>query len=620
MYNQTASNLLNATVSSFDLFNKTICRDVNSLDGNLRCDFVRISPDCKNSIGYIDYTEYMYCSFGGEGATIAVGLSVLWLLLLFIGLGMTANDFLCPALFVISKTLKMSQNVAGVTLLAFGNGSPDIFSAIAGIQQGKTDLVIGGLVGGGIFVTTVVAGSIFLIKSFTIMKRPFLRDIIFYLGAAGWVFYLCFTGSIHIYHAIGLVILYVLYIIVVVISRYVHQKYQASSKEKEAKAQDNCSKVSPTSITFGGTKKKDDPEAAGVVLTSFFFLNDFWDDPHPSQPISPERESGIFVITTPPEITGRRPTCGSISVDIESLEKTSSETSLVSNKKKVKIPVDGEVDPVKDFLYQICPINVRGWSKLIWWQRVLEICKCPVMLLLTITTPVLDVTKPKQNWCRFLNVLHCITGPLFILLITGYSFTMIGGIIPVICVIFVIALIFSIIVFLTSENDKPPKYHCAFSYLGFLVSVLWIYCIANEIVVLLQAVGIVFNLSDTILGLTILAWGNCLLDFLSNLTVARKGFPRMGIAACFGAPFLTLLLGVGVSSMIQLFGDFERSLGLTFTRMTIILFGTLATSLIITLIVMTILQFRVKRFYGLFLIIVYLIFLVTSVLTEVGVF
>ncbi|XP_023217218.1 mitochondrial sodium/calcium exchanger protein-like [Centruroides sculpturatus] len=225
---------------------------------------------------------------------------------------------------------------------------------------------------------------------------------------------------------------------------------------------------------------------------------------------------------------------------MESLEKTSSETSLVSSKKKVKIPVDEEVDPVKDFLYQICPINVRGWRKLIWWRRVLEICKCPVMLLLTITTPVLDVTKPKQNWCRYLNVLHCITGPLFILMVTGYALTMIGGKFPLICIILVICLILAAIVFFTSENDKQPKYHCAFSYLGFLIAVIWIYCIANEIVVLLQAVGIVFNLSDTIIGLTILAWGNSLLDFLSNVTVARKGFPRMGIAACFGAPFLSI--------------------------------------------------------------------------------
>ena len=64
-------------------------------------------------------------------------LQILWTLILFVSLGVAATDFLCPALFMISKSLKMSQNVAGVTLIAFGNGSPDVFAAIAGMMQGR---------------------------------------------------------------------------------------------------------------------------------------------------------------------------------------------------------------------------------------------------------------------------------------------------------------------------------------------------------------------------------------------------------------------------------------------------------------------------------------------------
>ena len=34
-----------------------------------------------------------------------------------------------------SQIVRLSQNIAGVTLLALGNGAPDIFSALAGIGQ-----------------------------------------------------------------------------------------------------------------------------------------------------------------------------------------------------------------------------------------------------------------------------------------------------------------------------------------------------------------------------------------------------------------------------------------------------------------------------------------------------
>lgn len=47
-----------------------------------------------------------------------------------------------------------------------------------------------------------------------------------------------------------------------------------------------------------------------------------------------------------------------------------------------------------------------------------------------------------------------------------------------------------------------------FALLGFLVSAVLISAAASEVVSLLHMLGVVLSLSNTVLGLTLLAWGN----------------------------------------------------------------------------------------------------------------
>lgn len=96
-----------------------------------------------------------------------------------------------------------------------------------------------------------------------------------------------------------------------------------------------------------------------------------------------------------------------------------------------------------------------------------------------------------------------------------------------------------IIILLTSEQDKPPIYHRVFSFVGFGFSIIVTNTVVNEIIAVLEAFGVIFNLTDSILGLTILAWGNSLGDIIADLSLARHGYPGMAIAACFGSPMLS---------------------------------------------------------------------------------
>jgi sodium/potassium/calcium exchanger 6 len=123
----------------------------------------------------------------------------------------------------------------------------------------------------------------------------------------------------------------------------------------------------------------------------------------------------------------------------------------------------------------------------------------------------------------------------------------------------VVSLVTLAFILATTDPNHPPRWRIGLCFLGFLVSIAWISTIASEVVGVLKALGVILNISDAILGLTIFAVGNSLGDLVADITVARLGFPVMALSACFGGPMLNILLGVGLSGMyMTIKGAHER--------------------------------------------------------------
>eukprot|EP00041_Stephanoeca_diplocostata_P030897 m.945196 g.945196 ORF g.945196 m.945196 type:complete len:513 (+) comp23845_c0_seq6:233-1771(+) len=223
--------------------------DVKSIpEGMDPCVFVTCTADCQlqPDSGYINYLRLPYCQLKGKQNGASVVILVIWLLVLFVALGTTAEDFFCPSLSVISDTLGLSDNVAGVTFLALGNGAPDIFSVYAGIVNTKGtkggSLAIGELFGAGVFVTTVVFGAVSFVAPFTVTRRPFLRDCVCYMTATIFLFYVMLKGEITIEESAGFLVIYVVYVLVVVFGRKI---YQAKKKQLETDAQKRAAMHTP---------------------------------------------------------------------------------------------------------------------------------------------------------------------------------------------------------------------------------------------------------------------------------------------------------------------------------------------------------------------------------------
>ena len=54
-----------------------------------------------------------------------------------------------------------------------------------------------------------------------------------------------------------------------------------------------------------------------------------------------------------------------------------------------------------------------------------------------------------------------------------------------------------------------------------------------------------------ILGLTVLAIGNSVGDWVADTAVSRAGHPEMGVASCFGSPLLNDVIGLSVALIVS---------------------------------------------------------------------
>ncbi|KAL7541299.1 hypothetical protein ACHAWF_006900 [Thalassiosira exigua] len=85
------------------------------------------------------------------------------LLLLFRLLGSTTDEFFSPGLEMFSLKLGLPPRFAGVTLLALGNGAPDVAATMNAVLQNEAtgyEMALGELTGTTMFVTSVILGVV----------------------------------------------------------------------------------------------------------------------------------------------------------------------------------------------------------------------------------------------------------------------------------------------------------------------------------------------------------------------------------------------------------------------------------------------------------------------------
>jgi len=108
-------------------------------------------------------------------------------------------------------------------------------------------------------------------------------------------------------------------------------------------------------------------------------------------------------------------------------------------------------------------------------------------------------------------------------------------------------------------------------------------------------------------------------DFVADVTMAKQNAPRMGFSACYGAPLLNTLLGLGISFVVAC-SQIGESIPVTFTHLSQLMTMFLLISLISVMVYLPLNRFQASKWLAVILWAVYFSFIVLALLQEANVF
>ncbi|KAM7272222.1 hypothetical protein ACFE04_026885 [Oxalis oulophora] len=508
------------------------------IDNNARCLYVKSHIGCSPK-GYISYLQLFYCTCG-KLPFFGYLLLLLWLLVLFYLLGDTAANYFCSSLENLSKVLKLSPSIAGVTLLSLGNGASDVFSSIVSFtRSGNGDVGLNSILGGAFFISSVVVGVICLCTSsnqISVDKPSFLRDVLFFLFTLCSLFFMFLVGHVTVWGAIFFVLIYLFFVLTVTVTHFLNSKQERNIM--------HLSTPSPSlSKSFG--QNSNEFTEVGIPLLGYV------DDEKP-----------IVLIH-------------------EDQEKKS----------------------------EFFDFDLSKFSHL---DIILKVLHLPLYLPRRLTIPVVC----KDKWSKPFAVISVTLAPLLLAaLFSSQRGQTLGSNINIVTFLIAgsIGLVFGNLAYATCNKTSPPNNNLL-PWLagGFIMSVSWTYLCAEELVSLLISIGQIMGIDPSILGLTVLAWGNSMGDLIANVAMAVNGGPdgaQIAISGCYAGPMFNTLVGLGMSLVFSSWSEYPDPYVIPDDHSLYETLGFLMGGLLWALVILPRNNMKLDRFLGIGLLSIYVCFL-----------
>ncbi|XP_058065728.1 sodium/potassium/calcium exchanger 3-like [Anopheles bellator] len=179
---------------------------------------------------------------------------------------------------------------------------------------------------------------------------------------------------------------------------------------------------------------------------------------------------------------------------------------------------------------------------------------------------------------------------------------------------------YRLVVFFTVPD--PQRFRRLYP-LTFLCCIGWIGLSAYVVFWMISVIGFTFGIPDTVMGMTFLAFGGCMPEAASAVTMIRKGNGAMGVSNSLGANTLAILFSLGLPWFIRTMIDGGPSTG---AYIAISSYGVqysvlaLFVAIFTLYLVLYIAKYTLRKLVGVALAIGYLLIVTFMILAELDVF
>lgn len=539
---------------------------------------------CSDKQEIINFFEFYWCDLDGNLPLLLV-IYVIAIFFIFKYTALAVDEYVADGISKISDWLGFSESLAAVTLLAFANGAGDVITAlVAADAEGGVSYNIGALYGAGLFVCSMVVAICIFQSDEPIVydKMIIYRDIGIYLISTFATIGFAFYGYITWWSSCILLGLYVALVMVVIITERI-EKSKLKIQEAERPSMGNG--VGDTLLTnqadLQAAELQDEGEEEKIQRRKLS--------------IDAGKAVGLAAMLAGNEHTVQS-TINQIDGDDHLKALLLFRTASLRTFLKLKVKM---IKEHRD-------MEMKDRSTL---DKISHVLSLPAEIILYLTATPASEEQYSKTRC----IVFCIPGTLFTWWIfhPELDMTFIYYALPVGALLMVIFMI-------TLPQDKPPKWFMLLTIMAVASGLMWTKVLVGVLIDMLNTLGVLLNLPEAYLGLTILAVGNALPDALTTVALCQQGAGTMAISGGYAGQLFGYLVGFGVSMLKLTLKEGQQQFNLfDFTQiqdnmLSLVVVGVALLVLGITFIFGVCNNFKMTRGFGITILVIYVVFILGS--------